>query len=149
MMQLWFLEIIFFSSFSFFFVLTATKPKAFFRPYCDVCMIQPTVFESVNASRWAAEVFRLLRTWPTIPETEFNFQEQKLTPSLPMPHLQGAMAMVNKSLMGLASVAGVTATQMDQSGLKSALTSLTNWTLSMAFPEVSMWVWHPSARRGW
>lgn len=55
-----------------------------------------------------------------------------------MPHLQGAMAMVNKSLMGLASVAGVTATQTDQSGLKSALTSLTNWTLSMAFPEVSM-----------
>lgn len=52
-----------------------------------------------------------------------------------MPHLQGAMAMVNKSLMGLASVAGVTATQTDQSGLKSALTSLTNWTLSMAFPE--------------
>lgn len=101
-------------------------------------MIQSSVVESLNASRWAAEVFRLLRTYPTIPETDFNFQEQKLTPSLPMPHLQGALAMVNKSLVGLASVAGVTATQTDQSSLKTALTSLTNWTLSMAFPEVSM-----------
>ncbi|XP_037795285.1 calpain-B-like isoform X1 [Penaeus monodon] len=64
-----------------------------------------------------------------------KLQEQKLTPSLPMPHLQGALAMMNKSLVGLASVAGVTATQTDQSSLKTALTSLTNWTLSMAFPE--------------
>ncbi|XP_042863853.1 calpain-B-like isoform X2 [Penaeus japonicus] len=51
------------------------------------------------------------------------------------PKLQGALAMVNKSLASLGSMAGVTAAQSDQSSLKSALSSLTNWTLSMAFPE--------------
>ncbi|XP_069952528.1 calpain-B isoform X3 [Cherax quadricarinatus] len=62
-------------------------------------------------------------------------QEQKIITPLIKPHLQNALAIMNKTLSGVASTAGVTSNLLGMFHLPQSLVSLTNWNLSMAFPE--------------
>nr|XP_053637258.1 calpain-B-like [Cherax quadricarinatus] len=65
----------------------------------------------------------------------FDLQEQKIITPLIKPHLQNALAIMNKTLSGVASTAGVTSNLLGMFHLPQSLVSLTNWNLSMAFPE--------------
>ena len=54
------------------------------------------------------------------------------------PHLRGAMKSMIKHLGGVASVSGITSRHKGSSHLPHILAPLTNWNLTLAFPEVSI-----------